>query len=268
MIWDIRPEVFSFSPLPRWYSLLFAIGVYTGYLLTRKLMSKEKLSDEQFASGFTYVIVGMMVGMRLGHCLFYQPDYYLERPWEILMIWQGGYASHGGFLGVFIALYFFIRKNPQVTFWWLLDRASIGCVNVAGWIRLGNFFNSEMIGHKTEMPWAVVFAQIDQVPRHPTQLYEAFGYFFTSILLWILYHRTKIADQPGRMIGLSCVMLSTWRFFCEFFKVEQVGFEQDMALNLGQILSLPFFLGGLYLLVKKNDLPTKQLSPSKSTGRK
>ncbi|MCX6127187.1 MAG: prolipoprotein diacylglyceryl transferase [Proteobacteria bacterium] len=251
MIWDIRPEVFSFSPLPRWYSLLFAMGVVTAHMMVRRLMPRDKLSNEQFDAGFVYVILGMVIGMRLGHCLFYQPEYYLEHFWEIPMIWQGGYASHGGFFGVMVALFLFMRRNPQISFWWLADRAAIGCMNVAGWIRIGNFFNSEMIGHKTDVPWAVIFAQEDKFPRHPTQLYEAIGYFATAGIAWILFKRTKISLSPGKTFALCNILGFGWRFFCEFFKVEQVAFEQDMWLNLGQLLSIPFFIVALYLFFRK-----------------
>jgi prolipoprotein diacylglyceryl transferase len=251
MIWNIQPEIFSFSPVPRWYSICFALGVLLGHTVTKKLTPNDRLNDDEFNSAFVYVIMGMMIGMRLAHCLFYQPEYYFERPWEIPMLWQGGYASHGGFLGVFIAVFLFLQKHPKINLLWFLDRVIVGCACAAGWIRVGNFFNSEMIGRETDVPWAITFAQIDQIPRHPTQLYEAVGYFVICAFGYILFKKSKIAEHDGRMFGLIVILAALWRIFCEFFKIEQVDFEKGMFLNMGQILSLPFIILGLWLLFRK-----------------
>jgi prolipoprotein diacylglyceryl transferase len=246
-VWDIRPEVFSFSPLPRWYSLIFASGIVGGYAVIRKMFIREGKSLEILDSLLVYVVVGMMAGMRLGHCLFYQPDYYFAHPLEIPMIWKGGYASHGGFAGVIIALALFARKHRELSMLWLLDRVSTISMFTAGCIRVGNFFNSEMIGHEFHGAWAVVFAQIDALPRHPAQLYEAVGYFAIFLISWALYYKTDIATKPGRLIGINMFGGFFWRFLCEFFKEDQVPFEQGMTLNMGQLLSIPFVLIGLGL---------------------
>jgi prolipoprotein diacylglyceryl transferase len=256
MIWNVQPEIFSFSPVPRWYSLCFAIGIILGHAITRRMIPAEKLNEEEYNSGFVYVLMGMMIGMRLGHCLFYQPEYYFERPWEIPMIWQGGYASHGGFFGVFIAVFLFLRKHPKLNLLWLLDRVVVSCACVAGWIRIGNFFNSEMIGRESTAPWAVTFSQIDQIPRHPTQIYEAIGYFVICALGWALFKRTKITDVNGRLFGVILILAAIWRIFCEFFKIEQVDFERGMFLNMGQILSVPFAIVGIWLLFRKTSAAT------------
>jgi prolipoprotein diacylglyceryl transferase len=248
IVWDIRPEVFSFLPLPRWYSLLFAAGIVFGYLIFRNILKREGKPLEMLDSLLMHIVLGMMIGMRLGHCFFYQPDYYLAHPLEIPMIWKGGYASHGGFAGVLIALALFVRKHKDATFLWLADRVTIIAMLAAGFIRVGNFFNSEMIGHPTDAPWAVVFAQIDQVPRHPAQLYEAVGYFAVSGITWLLYVKGDAVKVRGRLLGVGMVLGFAWRFFCEFFKEDQVPFEQGMTLNMGQLLSLPFILLGAALI--------------------
>lgn len=252
MIWDIQPEVFSFSPLPRWYSLIFALGIVAGYLVMRVIFRRENRPLLLLDSLLMHIVLGMMIGMRLGHCLFYQPEYYLQHPLEILMIWKGGYASHGGFLGVIIALWLFVRRHREFTYLWILDRTAIISMIAAGCIRVGNFFNSEMIGHETTLPWGIIFAQVDNVARHPAQLYEAFGYFVTAAITWVLYDRGKITEQPGRLLGVAMMLGFGWRFFCEFFKVDQVPFEQGMTFNLGQLLSVPFVIVGAFLFFRKS----------------
>lgn len=243
-VWNLQPEVFSFSPLPRWYSLLFASGIVGGYAILRKIFIREGRPLELLDSLLMYGVVGMMVGMRLGHVMFYQPDYYIDHLIEVPMIWKGGYASHGGFLGVIIALLLFVRKKPDMTFFWLADRVSITCLFAAGFIRLGNFANSEIIGRPTgdSVPWAVIFSQVDQIPRHPAQLYEALGYFVLCALSLLLYYRTRLLEQAGRLVGLVIATGFVWRFFCEFFKEDQVPFEAGLTLNMGQILSIPFII--------------------------
>lgn len=248
MIWDIQPEVFSFSPLPRWYSLLFALGIVSGYFIMRTIFRREGRPLEALDSLLMHIVLGMMIGMRLGHCFFYQPDYYFQHPLEILMIWRGGYASHGGFLGVIIALGLFVRRHRDMSFLWLADRVAIIGLNAAGWIRVGNFFNSEMIGHETTLPWGITFAQVDNVARHPAQLYEAIGYFVVAAIGWALYNKDQVIKRPGMLLGIHLILGFGWRFFCEFFKVDQVPFEQGMTFNLGQLLSLPFMAVGGYLV--------------------
>jgi prolipoprotein diacylglyceryl transferase len=248
-LWNLQPEVFSFSPLPRWYSLLFASGIVGGYAIIRKMFIREGKPVELLDSLLVYIVVGMMVGMRLGHVIFYQPDYYINHLLEIPMIWKGGYASHGGFLGVIIALVLFVRKNRDITFLWLADRVAIISLFAAGCIRLGNFCNSEIIGRPAaeSLPWAVIFTQVDQVPRHPAQLYEAIGYFGLCGLSLLLYYRTRLAEQTGRLMGLIIATGFAWRFFCEFFKEDQVPFEAGLTLNMGQMLSIPFIIGATAL---------------------
>lgn len=249
LVWNIDPAVFSFSPLPRWYGVLFAVGVILGFHATKSLNARDGKGGDFTDRLLVYVIVGMVVGMRLVHCLFYQPEVYLANPIEILKIWQGGFASHGGFAGVMIALWAFTNAN-QVSFLWLADRAAVGCMLPAAFIRIGNFFNSEMIGHPSDLPWAVVFQQVDDslVPRHPAQLYEAIGYLTIFAISWLLYQKTDIKNKTGRLFGSVMIMGFTWRFLMEFFKIEQAEFEKGMLFNMGQLLSLPFIFVGILLV--------------------
>ena len=248
-VWNIRPEIFSFSPLPRWYSLIFAIGIAGAWGVMRAMFRREGKNLELIDSLLVHCVLGMMIGMRLGHVIFYQPDYYFTAAhWlEIPQIWKGGYASHGGFAGVIIALWLFARKNPDLKMMWLMDHMAVASMWTAGCIRVGNFFNSEMIGHVAKVPWAVVFKQIDDVPRHPAQLYEAIGYFIIFGFFYWAYWKTNIAKAPGRLAGWIIVAGFSWRFFCEFFKEDQVPFEQGLTFNMGQLLSLPFIALGLIM---------------------
>lgn len=251
IIWDIRPEIFSFMPLPRWYSLLFAGGMVFGYFIMRNIYQRENKPVEILDSLLMHVMLGMIIGMRLGHCLLYQPEYYLAHPLEIPQIWKGGYASHGGFAGVLIALILYARRYKEVTFLWVADRVSIIAMLTAGFIRIGNFFNSEMIGHATDVPWRVTFALVDNIPRHPAQLYEAFGYLVITAIDWTMYKRGTVLEKPGRLLGWTAIMGFSWRFFCEFFKEDQVPFEQGLTFNMGQLLSVPFVLLGIWLVMRK-----------------
>lgn len=249
LIWNVDPEIFRLGPIaPRWYGLLFASGFLLGYLILLQIYRNERRPEKNLSSLFFYIFAGTVVGARLGHVLFYQPDYYLARPWEILMIWQGGLASHGGFTGVLIALYFYSRKYRDMSFLELGDRLAIAALPAASLIRTGNFFNSEILGVPSNLPWAIIFAQVDNIPRHPAMLYESLAYALVFCMLYMAYWKTDIVKIPGRMLGASFVTSSTARFLIEFFKEEQVPFEQGMRLNLGQLLSIPFILTGLVLL--------------------
>jgi len=185
--WGPSPEIFTIGPFsPRWYGLFFAIGFVVAYQILRKnVFEKEGRPVEDLDKLFLYTVVGTVVGARLGHCLFYEPAYYLTHPLKILMIWQGGLASHGGTIGVLISSYLFIKKHPQYGWWWIVDRMCLVIGFVAGMIRLGNFMNSEIYGKPTDVPWAIIFERVDQLPRHPTQLYESLSYFLIFVGLQI-----------------------------------------------------------------------------------
>jgi prolipoprotein diacylglyceryl transferase len=251
LIWNVDPEIFQLSLFaPRWYGILFALGFGLGYWIMVQIYRNERRPEENLSSLFLYIFLGTLIGARLGHTLFYQPDHYLARPWEILMIWQGGLASHGGFTGVLIALYLYVKKYREMSFLELGDRLVIASLPAAGLIRIGNLFNSEILGKPTNLPWAIIFLQIDNIPRHPAMLYEAIVYLLLFLALYIAYWKSEIIKTPGRILGLAFVIAFTARFLIEFVKEEQVSFEQGMLLNMGQLLSIPFILIGLVLLYR------------------
>jgi prolipoprotein diacylglyceryl transferase len=199
------------------------------------------------------------VGARLGHCFFYEPEYFLQHPVEILKIWKGGLASHGAAIGIPLSLWLYVRKQ-KMSFLWLIDRIVIVVALGGAFIRLGNLFNSEIYGGPTDLPWGFVFeldkrydpttgALLPNVPSHPTQLYEAFSYLLIFAVLFIFYRKNFTRVRDGFIFGVFMILLFTARVFIEFVKNDQVGFEADMTLNMGQWLSLPFILGGFALLV-------------------
>ncbi len=190
-------------------------------------------------------MIGTIVGARLGHCLFYAPDQYLHNPISILFVWEGGLASHGGAIGVLFAVWLYNRKHKDQGYVWLADRLSIAVALTAGCIRLGNFFNSEIVGKPSNLPWAIIFAQNGETfPRHPAMLYEAFSYLLLAAVLYKIYDKTA-ARKAGQMIGLMLVWIFSSRFLIEFVKENQMPFESGWSLNMGQLLSLPFIILGL-----------------------
>lgn len=248
--WNADPVIYSIGFLKiRWYSLMFIVGFVGSYQIIRKMYQRAGYSEAQASSLLTWVIVGTIVGARLGHCLFYNPSYYFSNPLEIFQVWKGGLASHGGFTGVMVAVLLYCRRY-QIGFLWLVDRVAIGALLIAALIRIGNFFNSEIIGTPSQVPWAVVFERIDSIPRHPAQLYESLTYFAIFLLLGGLYRYTKICSYPGRLWGTALAVSFSARFLLEFFKENQVNFEQDLFINMGQILSVPFVSLGLLLMLR------------------
>jgi prolipoprotein diacylglyceryl transferase len=251
LIWNLDPDIFRLGPFAvRWYGLFFALGFALGYMIMVQIYRNEKRPEEHLSSLFLYIFLGTLIGARLGHVLFYQPDYYLPRPWEIFMIWQGGLASHGGFAGVLIALYLYSKKSREMSFLELSDRLVIASLPAAGLIRIGNFFNSEILGVPTNLPWAIIFLRVDDLPRHPAMLYEAVSYLLVSAILYIAYWKTGMIKFPGRILGAGFVACFAARFLIEFVKEEQVSFERSMLVNLGQLPSNPFIVIGLILLFR------------------
>ncbi|MBQ9186055.1 MAG: prolipoprotein diacylglyceryl transferase [Bacteroidales bacterium] len=253
--WNADPVIFKILGLSiRWYSLLFISGFILGWFIFQWFFKRERINPKLLDSLLVTLIAGTIVGARLGHCLFYQPDYYLgsiQGFLEIFMPWKGGLASHGGTIALFIAMWWYAKKygkKNKFDFVWLLDHLCIAVCFAAMFIRLGNLFNSEIYGGPTNLPWGFVFLRNGETePHHPTQLYEALSYLLLGIILLWLYKRDKI--YRGMLIGLFFIGCFGSRFLIEFIKNDQVDFEAGMALNMGQLLSIPFILLGIGFLV-------------------
>jgi len=247
--WDVRPEIVQLGPFAiRWYGLFFAILFSLGYLIVRWQFRAEHKDERSLDTGLVYMVVGTIVGSRLGHCLFYDPGYYFKHPIEILEVWKGGLASHGGAVGILIALYLYTRRRPDQPYLWLLDRVVVPAALGGCMIRLGNLFNSEILGTPTRVPWAFIFAREDSVPRHPAQLYEAFAYLLVFVVLLLIYSRLKERTPRGLLLGLFLVSVFSFRFLIEFVKQRQASYEQSFPLSVGQLLSVPFIIFGCVLI--------------------
>ncbi|WP_111306910.1 prolipoprotein diacylglyceryl transferase [Confluentibacter sediminis] len=270
--WNLDPVIYWITdsfPL-KYYGLLFITGLLLANYVEKRIYIKENIPIENLEKLFIYIVIGTILGARLGHCLFYDPAYYFQNPMEILLpikkigdsykfIGFMGLASHGGTIGVLIAIGIYCKKN-KTNFLWVLDRIAIVAPIAAAFIRLGNFMNSEIYGKPTDGNWGVIFQKDDLIPRHPSQLYEAFSYILIFGIL-ILIYKKGIKEKPnGLILGVFLVLLFSARFIIEFFKENQVGFENGMAINMGQILSIPFIIVGLILIFTKKD---QFIKPSK-----
>lgn len=251
ILWNPDPELFALGPFHiRWYGLLFALAFLSSFTVMLWVFRREKKSEDLLNKLFFYVFVGVVVGARLGHCLFYSPEYYLSNPIEILKIWEGGLASHGAAAGILLAVLLFVKRTRGMTFTWVSDRVSLVIPLAAIFVRIGNFFNSEILGLPSSLPWAVVFSRIDDIPRHPVQLYEAIAYLLIFGVMMILYRRGT-ATRPGRLTGGMVAMLFSARFILEFFKTGQSTLDPSMPITMGQLLSIPLVLFGLWMLLRK-----------------
>jgi phosphatidylglycerol---prolipoprotein diacylglyceryl transferase len=251
IIWDINPDIFTFPIIDhpfRWYGLFFALGFVISQQIMYSIYKKEGRPGDEIDSLTIYMVVATIVGARLGHVLFYDPIHYLQNPHQIIMIWEGGLASHGGVIGILIATFLFARKT-KVSYLWMLDRISIVATLTFCIIRLGNLMNSEMIGTPTTLPWGFIFTSKDNIPRHPAQLYEAIHYFIWFIILFWVWHKQRERMKNGLLFSWSLIILFSLRFIDEYFKINQEPFEDALILNMGQLLSLPFVLTGLVLLI-------------------
>jgi phosphatidylglycerol---prolipoprotein diacylglyceryl transferase len=247
--WNVRPELIRLGPLTvRWYGLFFALLFWLGYLIVRWEFRVENKNDQDLDRLLIYIVIGTVVGARLGHCLLYDPAYYLKHPLEILAIWKGGLASHGGAVGVLTALYFYARRRPDQPYLWLLDRIVVPTALGGCLIRVGNLFNSEILGRPTRVPWAFVFERVDLVPRHPVQLYESAAYLLIFVVLLLLYNRLRSNTPRGLLLGLFLLSVFTFRFFIEFLKERQAAYAGNLPLSVGQCLSIPFVVVGAILL--------------------
>lgn len=251
VVWDVKPEIVDLGFIaPRWYGLLWALCFIIGYKLMEGFFKKEKIKVELVDTLATYMLIATVVGARFGHVFFYQSDYYLAHPLDILKIWEGGLASHGAAIGILLGLYIFARRE-KYPYLWIVDRIVI-VVALSGFlIRMGNLMNSEIYGHITDMPWGFVFVRDGQTePRHPTQLYEALSYLLIFFYLLRHYYKKAGKTKEGYLTGVFMLSVFGMRFLIEFIKEAQVSFEESMQLNMGQWLSIPLILCGIYLIVR------------------
>lgn len=248
--WDFNPDIFVVFGRPvRWYGLMFAIGFVIGYKMVEKQLKHEKEEAKWLDNLLFYIVIGTIVGARLGHVFFYGWEYYSQHPIEILFVWQGGLASHGGVIGIFLALLVFSKIYTKRNVFWVIDRVVIPTAIVAMLIRMGNLFNSEIYGVQTSLPWGFIFERNHEtVPKHPTQLYEAIAYLITFFVVKHFYWKTDAKNKTGFISGLFFIMVFTARFLIEFVKEDQEAFEAGMTFNMGQWLSIPFILGGIALI--------------------
>ena len=249
--WNFNPDIFHIFGHPvRWYGLMFAIGFVFGYKVVEKEFKHEHENLKWLDSLLMYIVIGTIVGARLGHVFFYGWSYYSKHLLEIFFVWQGGLASHGGVIGLFIALLLFSKKYTKRSVFWIIDRVVIPTAIVAMLIRLGNLFNSEIYGVQTSLPWGFIFERNHElVPKHPTQLYEALAYLITYFVVNRMYWKTNAKSKTGLISGVFFIMVFTARFLIEFIKEDQEAFESAMRLNMGQWLSIPVVLGGIVLVV-------------------
>ncbi|QCX37239.1 prolipoprotein diacylglyceryl transferase [Aureibaculum algae] len=266
--WNLDPVIYWITdsfPL-KYYGLFFITGLLLANYVAKRIYIKENIPIKNLEKLFFYIIIGIVLGARLGHCFFYEPSYYFQNPIEILLPIQKiggsyqftgfqGLASHGGAIGALIAIGIYCKKY-KTNFLWVLDRIAIATPIVAVFIRLGNFMNSEIYGKPTNGNWGVIFQRDDLIPRHPTQLYEAFSYLLIFGILLFTYKKMANKLSNGQIFGLLLVLVFSARFMIEFFKENQVGFEDTMTINMGQILSIPFIIVGLILIFMKRS-PTR-----------
>ena len=261
IIWDISPSLFSAGDFQiRYYSILFALAFIVSYFIIKRFYQAEKVPVEELDTLTIWVVLGGLIGARLGHCLFYDWAYYSNNILEIILPvsfspefhFTGfqGLASHGGVIGILIAMIIFKSKSTKKSFFWLTDRVAVPTGFAGAMIRLGNLMNSEIYGHETDLPWGVIFARNGEtVASHPTQIYEAIFYVITSLVLLKLYKVERFRNAKGFLSGVFFIMIFTTRFFIEFVKENQVAFEESMSLNMGQWLSIPIVLIGIGLVV-------------------
>jgi phosphatidylglycerol---prolipoprotein diacylglyceryl transferase len=259
--WNANPEIVNIFGIPiRYYGLLFVSGLVLCIYILGWIYKRENIPSEHLEKLSIYGMIGILAGARLGHCLFYEPSYYLSHPLEMILpvtfppgggvkfTGYQGLASHGGVLGLLIALFLYSRKSKHSMID-ALDLIAVAAGLSFGFIRLGNFMNSEIIGIPTTKPWGVIFDRVDNIPRHPAQLYEAIAYFIIFTIMMLLYKKMRARLKNGFLFGFASVLFVTARFVIEFVKENQVGFEDGMTLNMGQLLSLPYILVGIGFII-------------------
>lgn len=258
--WDVSPIIFSVGSISvRWYGVLFAFAFIIAYLLLKKMFAKENVPVYFLDKMTIYMFVGLLAGLRLGHCLFYEFSYYINNPVEMLLpikntadgwkfIGYQGLASHGGAIGLLIATFFFCR-NTKLPYLWVIDRLVIIVGFAGAAVRIGNLMNSEIYGVATSLPWGFIFVRDGQsMPMHPTQIYEALSYIALGTFLYLYFMKKKTPPRQGFIFGIFLIVLFVARFLIEFLKNTQVDFEKSMTLNMGQWLSVPFIIAGIIIL--------------------
>lgn len=255
--WDVSPEIFTWPVTVRWYGLMFAIGFWLGFNIVSRMFKREGAPESWLGSLLIWVACGTIVGARLGHVFFYQWDYYSQHLAEIPCIWEGGLASHGGAIGVILAVVLFSVFTSKRSSLWTFDRLVVAIAFVGGLIRIGNLMNSEIFGHATDLPWGFMFVRSREWQAlysgqacHPTQIYEALCYFALFGLLMWMYWKKNSGERPGLIFGTFFIGIFLPRFLIEFIKNDQVAFEEAMTLNMGQWLSVPFILIGVWLIIR------------------
>ena len=272
IVWNPDLEAFSLGPMTfRWYSLCWLIGLAIAFFVVKRLYKEQKIKDELFDPLFLYCFLGILIGARLGHCIFYQPDYYLtsfkgffEMLLPIHFLPEGGWkltgyaglASHGGTAGLMLALWLY-TKRTKLSIWTVLDNIAIATGTTACFIRLGNLMNSEIIGKVTDVPWAFIFEKVDTMPRHPGQFYEAIAYALLFVIMWCIYKKFANSQEhqtlhvgTGWYFGFCLAYIFTFRFFIEYTKEIQEAFEASLPIDMGQILSIPFIVVGVYCMIR------------------
>jgi len=248
-IWDVDPVLLHLGSLQlRWYGLLFVGSFFIGIWVLEWIFKKESKDTKPLDNFLIYAIVGAVVGARLMHCFAYEPEFYLSHPLEILKVYKGGLASHGGMLGVIVAIYLFCKKY-NLSFMWMLSRVTIPGAITAAFVRFGNLFNSEILGLPSDKPWAIVFARIDMIPRHPVQLYEAFSYLLLVAILLYIYKKVSPIFATKILPAVFLTYMFSVRFLLEYTKTRQADYQWDLPLTTGQALSLPFILIGVVWMV-------------------
>jgi len=250
MVWSANPIAFSFGSMQvHWYGIFFATGLLGAYFLGEWMFKKEGKDIKLLEPYFVYLIIGITIGARLFHVFFYDFDYFIKHPIDILKVWQGGLASHGGALGAILATYLFCKRY-KLDFSWMIARVAMATMIVVGFIRIGNFFNSEIVGLPTQSAFGVVFERVDNLARHPVVLYESASYFAIFVLLFWLYNRLDSQKFTNIATGLVLTLAFVARFILEYFKTPQSEFANALPMSMGQILSLPFIFVGLFLLAR------------------
>ena len=265
--WTVDPAIFSIgSHEIRWYGLLFAVGFLLGYTIEDRIFRHDRVPEGWLDKLFIYVIIATIIGARLGHCLFYGWDYYSANPIEIFKVWEGGLASHGGAIGIIIAILIYSRRVTHLNPLWTFDRLVIPVALVGALIRTGNLMNHEIYGHATTLPWGFRFIEnlhswrmgaepLFSQPSHPTQIYEALCYLVLFFILMYMFWKRNAGERQGLIFGVFLVGTFLSRFLIEFVKNDQEDFEAGMLLNMGQLLSIPFILAGIYLIYRAMKRP-------------